>query len=139
MPDHALDPVISAQHPPLVTARREIVNDDPCGKAGRTAGTGWTVKDVLRPAKALMREHVVQMTRAITLKGSKKLAFNLTGKIRTGLWGRDVELMRLRQAVAHVANPVFSPLKSKRSNRPEPAATGFSSRRGLEAINLLDC
>jgi hypothetical protein len=98
---HPLEPGIAPQHAALTAAGAEAADDDPRRQAGGAAGAGRAVEHVLRAPEALVREHVVQVAGTVSLQRGEELALDLAGQVGTGLRRRDVELVRLRQAVAH--------------------------------------
>ncbi len=98
---HPLEGGVAPEHPALVARRGEVGHDDPRREAGGAAGTGGAVEHVLRAAEALVRQHVVEMPRAFALQRGEELALDLAGKVGARLRSRHVELVRLRQRVAH--------------------------------------
>ncbi len=98
----ALEMRVPADHPALAAGGGELGDHDARRQAGGAAGAGRAVEHVLRAAEALVGEHVVQVARPVALQRGEELALNLAGKIRARLRRRHVELVRLRQRVAHV-------------------------------------
>ena len=125
---HALEGGVAPEHPALAARRREVGHDDPRREAGGAAGAGGAVEHVLRAAEALVRQHVVEMARAVALQRGEELALHLAGKVRARLRSRHVELVRLRQRVAHERPRCLPLLTVKGNNSRRRPATGFSCR-----------
>src|SRR5690606_21084763 len=112
--DAAGEAGVARDHPALRARGAEVADHDPRREAGTAAGAGRSVEHVLRAAETLVRQRVVERDRALTLQGGEELPFNLAGQVRARLGSRDVELVRLGQAVTHFAIPKKRSLRGGR-------------------------
>src|SRR5690606_17835859 len=107
---------IFARHPTLGARRFEIRDPDAGRHAGYAAFAAGPVQHVLRTAKALTRQGIVQFIGRIACQRREQLAFGPAVQIGAGLRSRHIELWRMWKTMPHQTRP-------RRSGHGTPADT----------------